>query len=62
MAEIRRHLTSALAALDLDDELDRLINPRHTDLDNRGYLPRKVAQQIEKARHEIQAAINELSA
>jgi len=47
--------------LNLEDELDRLINPRHTDHDRHVYLPKKVAEQIAKARQEIQAALDELA-
>ncbi len=55
----RNHLEAALALLDLDGELDRLIEPRHTDHDRHVYLPRKVAEQIAAARREIRAALNE---
>jgi len=40
MTRIRTHLEKALAHLNLDDELDRLINPRHTDHDRHAFLPR----------------------
>jgi hypothetical protein len=53
----RSHLEAALALLDLDAELDRLIEPRHTDHDRHVFLPRKVAEQIAAARREIQAAL-----
>jgi len=55
----RSHLEAALALLDLDVELDRLIEPRHTDHDRHVYLPRKVAEQIAEARREIRAALND---
>lgn len=61
MSQIQSHLEAALEHLNLDDELDRLINPRHTDHDVHVYLPRKVASEIAKAREAIQAAIDELS-
>jgi hypothetical protein len=54
----RSHLEAALALLDLDVELDRLIEPRHTDHDRHVYLPRKVGEQIAAARREIQAALD----
>ena len=62
MTTIRAHLESALARLNVGAELDRLIEPRHTDHDRHMYLPRKVAEEIAKAREEIQAAIDELAA
>ncbi len=61
MSQIRKRLETALALLNLEDELDRLINPRHTDHDRHVYLPKKVAEQISKARQEIQAALDELA-
>ena len=60
MTTIRTRLESALTHLSLDDELDRLLNPRHTDHDRHGYLPQKVADEISRARKEIQAALDEL--
>jgi hypothetical protein len=60
MAEIRSRLESALSHLNLDDELDRLVNPRHTDHDRHAYLPQKVADEIAKAKKEIQAALDGL--
>ena len=60
MATVRERLETALAHLNIDDELDRLVNPRHTDHDRHAYLPKKVADQISTARREIQAALNEL--
>ena len=61
MTRIRTHLEKALAHLNLDDELDRLINPRHTDHDRHAFLPRKLADEISKAREEVQAALDELA-
>ncbi len=57
MSEISRHLAAALEHLTLDDDLDRLINPRHTDHDRHVYLPTKIASEIAAARREIQAAL-----
>lgn len=62
MTTIRARLESALARLNVDAELDRLVEPRHTDHDRHVYLPRKVAEEIAAARREIQAAIDELTA
>jgi hypothetical protein len=56
----RHHLEAALNRLELDDELERLINPRHTDHDRHAYLPRKIADQIEAARREIKNALEAL--
>ena len=61
MATARERLESALAHLNLDDELDRLVAPRHTDHDRHAYLPKKVVEEIDAARREIQAALVELS-
>lgn len=60
MATVRERLETALAHLNIDDELNRLVNPRHTDHDRHAYLPKKVADQISTARREIQAALDEL--
>jgi len=57
---IRRHLKAALAALDVDDELDRLINPRHTDHDRHAYLPKRVADAVARARSELKGALQAL--
>jgi hypothetical protein len=57
---LRAHLEAALKRLDIDDELDRLVNPRHTDHDRHAYLPRKIADQVEAARREIQKALDAL--
>ena len=43
LSRVRHHIEAALAALNIDDELDRLVNPRHTDHDRHLYLPRKIA-------------------
>jgi hypothetical protein len=61
LTEIRTHLETALTHLKLDDELDRLLNPRHTDHDRHKFLPKKVADEVSNARREIQAALDELS-
>ncbi len=61
MQKVRSHLETALAHLNLDDELDRLVSPRHTDKEALVYLPRRVAKDIASARREIQAALDELS-
>jgi hypothetical protein len=57
---VRSHLEAALDLLKLSEELDRLVNPSHTDHDRHAYLPRKVADRIAAARREIQAAIDAL--
>ena len=46
LSRVRHHLEAAIAALNLDDELDRLVNPRHTDHDRHAYLPKRVADAI----------------
>jgi hypothetical protein len=60
VATVRERLETALTHLNIDDDLDRLVNPRHTDHDRHAYLPKKVADQIRTARREIQAALDEL--
>ena len=60
LQSIRSHIDAALAHLNIDDELDRLVNPRHTDHDRHVYLPKKVADEMAAARREIQVAIDEL--
>jgi len=60
LSRIRRHLKAALAALDVDDELDRLINPRHTDHDRHAYLPKRVADAVARARSELKGALQAL--
>jgi hypothetical protein len=60
VATVRERLETALAHLNIDDELDRLVNPRHTDHDQHAYLPKKVADKISTARRDIQAALDEL--
>jgi hypothetical protein len=62
MSKIRAHLKKALTHLNLDDELDRLLHPRHTDHDLHAYVPQKVAAEVLKAREEIQAALDSLPA
>jgi len=57
LSRVRHHLEAAIAALNLDDELDRLINPRHTDHDRHAYLPKRVADAIAYARSELEDAI-----
>jgi len=57
---LQAHLEAALKRLDIDDELDRLVNPRHTDHDRHAYLPRKIADQVAAARREIQKALDAL--
>jgi hypothetical protein len=56
-SRVRHHLEAAIAALNLDDELDRLINPRHTDHDRHAYLPKRVADAIAHARSELEGAL-----
>jgi hypothetical protein len=60
LKQVRRHLEAALGHLNLDDELDRLVNPRHTDHDRHVYLLTKVAKEIAAAREAVQAAIEAL--
>ena len=60
MSKVRIHLENAMAYLNIDPELDRLVSPRHTDKDALVYLPRRVAKDVANARHEIQAALEEL--
>ncbi len=55
------HVEAALAHLNLDDEIGRLVSPRHTDHDRHVYLPRRVAEELAAARREIQAARDELT-
>lgn len=62
MNKTRAHLKAALDHLNLDEELDRLLNPRHTDHDLHAYLPQKVAAEVQEARKEIQAALDSLPA
>ena len=57
---MRSHLEAALNLLKLGEELDRLMNPRHTDHDRHLYLPRKIAERIAAARREIQIALDAL--
>jgi hypothetical protein len=60
VTKARKHLESALVHLNLDDELDRMLNPRHTDHDRHAFLPKKVADEISRARKDIQSALDEL--
>jgi len=57
LSRVRHHLEAAIAALNLDDELDRLVNPRHTDHDRHAYLPTRVAAAVARARSELEAAL-----
>jgi hypothetical protein len=54
---MRHHIEAALAALNIDDDLDRLIKPRHTDHDRHAYLPKKVTDAIADARSELKGAL-----
>lgn len=60
-APVGQHLEAALGHLDVDDLLDRLLNPRHTDHDLHVFVPAKLAAQVALARREIQAAIELLA-
>jgi hypothetical protein len=60
VTKVRIHLENAMGYLNIDDELDRLVSPRHTDKDALVYLPRRVAKDVANARREIQAALEEL--
>jgi hypothetical protein len=57
LSRVRHHLEAAIAALNLDDELDRLVNPRHTDHDRHSYLPKRVADAVAHARAELEGAL-----
>ena len=59
-SRVRHHVEAALAALNIDEELDRLVNPRHTDHDRHAYLPSKVADGVARARSELEEALQEL--
>jgi hypothetical protein len=61
VTKVRLHLENAMSYLSLDDDLDRLVSPRHTDKEALVYLPRRVAKDIANARREIKAALDELS-
>jgi MoxR-like ATPase len=37
-----------------------MLNPRHTDHDRHAFLPKKVADEISRARKDIQSALDEL--
>jgi hypothetical protein len=56
-SRVRHHLEAALAALNIDDELDRLVNPRHTDHDRHAFLPNRVADAVARARSELEGAL-----
>ena len=57
LSRVRHHLEAAIAALNLDNELDRLVNPRHTDHDRHSYLPKRVADAVAHARAELEGAL-----
>jgi hypothetical protein len=57
LSRVRRHVEAALAALNIDDELDRLVNPRHTDHDRHAYLPKRVVDAVAHARSELEGAL-----
>jgi len=59
LSRVRHHVEAALAALNIDEELDRLVNPRHTDHDRHAYLPSKVADAVARARSELEEALQE---
>ncbi len=61
MSKVRIHLENAIAYLNIDQELDRLVSPRHTDKDALVYLPTRVAKDVISARREIKAALDELA-
>ena len=61
MSKVRIHLENAIAYLNIDPELDRLVSPRHSDKDALVFLPRRVAKDVANARREIQAALEELA-
>jgi hypothetical protein len=57
LSRVRHHIEAALAALNIDDELDRLVNPRHTDHDRHAFLPNRVAGAVARARAELEGAL-----
>jgi hypothetical protein len=57
LSRVRHHVEAALAALNIDDELDRLVNPRHTDHDRHAYLPNRVVDAVARARSELESAL-----
>jgi len=61
VSKVRIHLEKAIALLDIDQELDRLVSPRHTDKDALVFLPTRVASDVVSARREIEAALDELA-
>jgi hypothetical protein len=60
VSKVRIHLENAMAYLNIDQELDRLVSPRHTDKDALVFLPARVAKDVVSARREIKAALDEL--
>lgn len=60
LSRVRHRVEAAIAALDIGDELDRLVNPRHTDHDRHAYLPTKVADAVVHARSELEGALEEI--
>jgi hypothetical protein len=61
VSKVRVRLEKAIALLDIDQELDRLVSPRHTDKDALVFLPTQVARDVVSARREIEAALDELA-
>lgn len=57
MEEVRAHLSRALSHLQVDADLRKLLNPRHTDHDHHIYTPKTVARSLIAARREIYAAL-----
>jgi hypothetical protein len=57
LSRVRQHLEAALASLNIEDELDRLVNPRHTDHDRHAFLPNRVAEAVARARSELEGAL-----
>lgn len=57
----REHIEAALERLPSDEDVDRLVNPRHTDHDRHVFLPTKVSRGFAAAQEALQAAIDELS-
>ncbi len=60
LSRVRRHIEAALAALNIDDELDRLVKPRHTDHDRHAFLPNRVADAVARGRSELEGALQAL--
>jgi hypothetical protein len=59
LSRVRSHFEAALAELNIDDELNRLVNPRDNNHDRHAYLPRRVADAIARARSEVEAALDD---